>query len=173
MGGKKIKFYASRTYALNKRKKVKMEENKEGLVVSDFNEMMKNGESKRRIYTTLTDQKKLFNLETTCDFKINDCKQEKIRVVDVVIKINEKDMKEPVVDEETGEIIKDKERTMVTILIDDMGKSYVTASKVFTMQMINYIKMFGLESIQEGLEIKIIERSVKNSNNKALGFELV
>lgn len=150
-----------------------MEENKqEGLMVTDFNEMITGGQSNRKIYTTVTDQKKLFNLETSCDYKINDCKGEKIRVKDVVIKINEKEMKDPIVDEETGEIIKDKERTMVTILIDDGDKSYVTASKIFTMQLINYIKMFGLESIKEGLEIKIVDRNIKNSNNKALGFEL-
>lgn len=152
-----------------------MEENKnnEGLMVSDFGEMIANKNSNRKIYTTLTDQKKLFNLETSCDCKINDCKGEKLRIKDVVIKINERKLKEPIVNEETGEIEKDTEKTMVTILIDENGCSYVTASKIFTMQMINYIKMFGLESITEGLEIKIVERAIKNSGNKALGFELV
>lgn len=150
-----------------------MEENEKGMMVSDFSEMMTNGGNNRRIYTTITNQKQLFNLETTCDFKINDCKGEKIRVMDLVIKINEKKRKEPLVDEETGEIITDIERTIVTILIDDQGKSYVTASKLFGMQMINYVKMFGLDAIKEGLEIKIIERPVKNSPNKGLGFELI
>lgn len=150
------------------------EENKqEGLIVSDFGEMMTNHKSNRKIYTTLTDEKKLFNLETSCDMKINDCKGEKIRVVDVVIKINEKPLKEPEIDEQTGEIIKDKEITMVTILIDDDGLSYVTASKMFTIQMINYIKMFGLDNIKNGLDIKITERTVKDSNNKALAFEVI
>lgn len=150
-----------------------MKENEEGLMVSSFDEMIVNGSSNRKIYTTLEDAKKLFNLETSCDYRINDCKGEKIRVKDVVIKINEKEMKEPVVDEETGEVIKDKEITMVTILIDEEGRSYVTGSKIFTMQMINYIKMFGLESIKEGLEIKITDKAIKNSNNRGLAFELV
>lgn len=150
------------------------ERKEEGLIVSDFNEMTANRNgSNRKIYTTIEDTKQLFNLETSCDFRINDCKGEKIKLVDLVIKINEKKMKEPIVDEETGEIIKDTERSIVTILIDEEGKSYVTASKMFGMQMMNYVGMFGLDSIKAGLEIRICERSVKNSNNKALAFELV
>lgn len=144
-----------------------------GLIVSDFGEMQNQTNTKRKIYTTIVDTKVIFNLENSCDYKINDCKGEKIRVTDVLIKINEKPLKEPIIDEETGEVIKDKEVSMVTILLDDNKKSYVTGSKIFTMQMINYIRMFGLETIKEGLEIAIIEKSVKNSPNKALGFELV
>lgn len=147
-------------------------ENK-GLIVSDFGEMQNQTNTKRKIYTTIEDTKVIFNLENSCDHKINDCKGEKIRVTDVLVKINEKPLKEPIIDEETGEVIKDKEVSMVTILLDDNKKSYVTGSKIFTMQMINYIRMFGLETIKEGLEIAIIEKSVKNSPNKALGFELV
>lgn len=143
------------------------------LIVSDFGEMQNQTNTKRKIYTTIEDAKVIFNLENSCDYKINDCKGEKIRVTDVLIKINEKPLKEPIIDEETGEIIKDKEVSMVTILLDDNKKSYVTGSKIFTMQMINYIRMFGLVTIKEGLEIAIIEKSVKNSPNKALGFELV
>lgn len=150
-----------------------MENENNNLIVSDFGEMQSQSKTKRKIYTTIEDNKQIFNLENSCDFKINDCKGEKIRVVDVLIKINEKPLIEPVINEETGEIEKDKEVSMVTILIDENRKSYVTGSKIFTMQMINYIRMFGLDTIKEGLEIEIIEKSVRNSANKALGFELV
>lgn len=154
-------------------REVKEKENVE-LIVSDFSQMQRNSNTKRKIYTTIEDQKIIFNLETACDYKINDCKGEKIRIVDLLIKVNEKDLDEPVINEETGEIIKDKERSMVTILIDEAGKSYVTASKMFTIQMMNYVTMFGLDNIkQNGLDIEIIERAVKNSSNKALGFKLV
>jgi hypothetical protein len=149
------------------------ESKENNLIVSDFGEMQSQTKTKRKIYTTIEDNKQIFNLENSCDFKINDCKGEKIRVTDVLIKINEKPLEEPVINDETGEIIKDKEVSMVTILIDDNKKSYVTGSKIFTMQMINYVRMFGLDSIKEGLEIKIIEKAVRNSGNKALGFELV
>lgn len=154
-------------------REVKEKENVE-MIVSDFSQMQRNSSTKRKIYTTIEDQKIIFNLETACDYKINDCKGEKIRIVDLLIKVNEKDLDEPVINEETGEIIKDKERSMVTILIDEAGKSYVTASKMFTIQMMNYVTMFGLDNIkQNGLDIEIIERAVKNSSNKALGFKLV
>ena len=39
--------------------------------------------------------------------------------------------------------------------------------------MMRYISLFGIKVIEDGLEIKIVEKSVKNSSNKALGFELV
>lgn len=146
-------------------------ENQE-LMVKDFSEMSQKTNVKRDIFTNIIDQKKIFNLENTCDYKINDCKGELIRVKEVLIKRIEKPLAEPEVDE-NGEIIKEEEVKLITILIDDNNKSYVTASKMFTIQMINYINMFGLESIEQGLEIKIIERPVKNSSNKALGFELV
>lgn len=149
-----------------------MEEEK-NLIVKDFNNIQKRTNTQTDIYTTIEDQKTLFNLENACDYKINDCKGEKIRIKDVVIKINNKPLAEPVVDSETGEVIKDHETSMVTILIDDIGKSYVTASKIFTMQMLRYVQMFGIDSIKNGLDIEIIEKSVKNSANKALGFKLV
>lgn len=150
-----------------------MNENNQGMVVSDFGGLMGGNQSNRKIYTTITDQKKLFNLETSCDYKINDCKGEIIEVKDIVIKINERPLKEPILDAETGDIKKETEKTMVCILIDNEGNSYVTASKIFTIQMIRYIQMFGLENIENGLNIKIIEKPVKGSSNKALGFELV
>lgn len=148
------------------------EKQENNLIVSDFAEMQSKTNTNRKIYTTIEDNKIIFNLENSCDFRINDCKGEKIRVKDVLIKINEKPLVDPIINEETGEF-KDKEVSMVTILLDDNKKSYVTGSKIFTMQMINYIRMFGLDSIKEGLEIEIIEKPVRNSANKALGFELV
>lgn len=153
---------------------MKENEGKEtGLIVKNFGEMEASaGRSKTNVFTTITDSKVIFNLENTCDYKINDCKGEVIRVKDVLIKVIESPLAEPYEDEETGAII-DKEFKKVCILIDDNGKSYVTGSKMFTNQMMRYINMFGVKSIEEGLEIKIVEKSVRNSNNKSLGFELV
>ena len=79
-------------------------------------------------------------------------------------------MKEPIMDEETGEVLKDSETTMACILIDDTNKSYATGSKVFTIQMMRYIQMFGINP--EGFEIKIVKNKT-DKGNKALGFELV
>lgn len=145
-----------------------------GLMIKDFNEMENvSSRSKTNVFTTITDNKTIFNLENTCDYKVNDCKGEVIRVKDVLIKVIETPMAEPEVNEETGEVVRDTEYKKVCILIDDEGKSYVTGSKMFTNQMIRYINMFGIQDIEEGLEIRIVERAVKNSANKALGFELV
>ena len=73
-------------------------------------------------------------------------------------------------DEETGEILKDTETTMSCILIDDNNKSYATGSKVFTIQMMRYLQMFGITD--EGFEIKIVKNKTEKGN-KSLGFELV
>ena len=149
-------------------------EKEKSLMIKDFNQMEGvASRSKTNVFTTITDSKTIFNLENTCDYKINDCKGEVIRVKDVLIKVIETPLAEPEVNEETGEIIRDTEYKKVCILIDDNGKSYVTGSKMFTNQMIRYINMFGVEEIENGLEIRVIERAVKNSGNKALGFELV
>ena len=144
-----------------------------GLMIKDFSEMENAGSrSNTDVFTTITDGKLLFNLDNHCDYKLNDCKGETIRVKDVLIKVISTPLEEPEVDE-NGVIVKDKEIKKVCILIDDEGKSYVTGSKMFTNQMIRYIGYAGIQSIQAGLEIKIIEKEVKGTNNKALGFDLV
>lgn len=142
--------------------------------VRGFGELQNNSKTKCYIQTNITDQKQIFNLEANVDYKINDCKGELIRVKQVLVKTYEKPLAEPVIDEETGEILKDKEIKRVCILIDDNGKSYVTGSHTFTLAMLKYINMFGTEAMEtEGVEIRIIETAVKNSSNKALNFELV
>ena len=148
-----------------------MEETKNELIIKDFNELESKRRSKTDVFTTLTDAKTIFNLDNSTDYKLNDCKGEVIKVVDVLIKFIETPLDEPVLDD-NGDVIQDKEYKKITILIDDKGKSYVTASKMFTNQLMRYIRLFGVESVKEGLTIKIVERAVKNSSNKALGFEL-
>ena len=155
---------------------LKMEKENEvketGLMIKNFNELENVGRSKTDVFTTITDSKLLFNLDNHCDYKLNDCKGEVIRVKDILIKVISTPLEEPEVDE-NGNVTKDKEIKKVCILIDDTGKSYVTGSKMFTNQMMRYIGYNGIQSIQEGLEIKIIERDVKGTSNKALGFDLV
>ena len=138
--------------------------------IQGFGALGKRSETKCNIYTNITDQKKIFNLDSKVDNLLNDCEGELIRVKEVLIKRYEKPMKDPVIDEETGEILKDKEITMACILIDDNEKSYATGSKVFTIQMMRYLDMFGLNN--EGFEIKIVKNKTEKGN-KALGFELV
>lgn len=138
--------------------------------VQGFEDLSKRTETKSQIFTNITDKKKMFNLDNKVDFLLNDCEGELIRVKEVLIKRYEKPMKNPEIDEESGEIIKDKEITMACILIDDNNKSYATGSKVFTIQMMRYLEMFGID--ENGFEIKIVKNK-QESGNKTLGFELV
>ena len=146
------------------------------LVVANVNELRRANNSNVKIFTTLDlndDPKKIFNIENNnADFKLNDCEGQSIRVVDAYIKNIETKLDEPEVDE-NGEIIREYEYKKICLLIDDQGKSYVTASKVFTNQMLRYIEMFGIDTIKKGVEIKICDKAVKGSSNKALGFELI
>lgn len=159
----------------------KQELNEEvGMVVSaqggnvmSFEEMRNNSNTNCQIYTNITDKKKLFNLESKVDNLLNDCEGEMIRVKGVLLKIYKKPMKEPIINEETGEIEKDTETTMSCVLLDDNGKSYATGSKMFAIQLMRYIQNWGMDEFEEGLEIKIVKNKMSNSNNKALGFELV
>ena len=158
-----------------KKENLENNEEKEEMVVSGFGTLANASKTKKKTYTTLdiTDVKTLYNLDNKdCDFKINDCVGQAIRVVDVVIKEFERELEVPIVDDK-GEVIQDKERKMVTILIDDQNQSYVTASKIFTLQMKRFIETFGVNVIKNGLEIKIVNKKVKDSNNKSLGFELI
>lgn len=149
------------------------ENESQDLIVKDFSKIGSKRKSKQEIFTNIEDKKTIFNLDTNIDYRINDCKGEVLRVKQIMIKRFMKELEEPIVNPVTGEI-KDKEIKIVTILIDDNNKSYVTGSKQFGLQFIRYIEMFGIDEIEsEGLEIRIIEKQVSNSNNKALGFEII
>lgn len=141
--------------------------------VMSFEEMRNNSNTNCQIYTNIRDKKKLFNLESKVDNLLNDCEGEMIRVKGVLLKIYKKPMKEPIINEETGEIEKDTETTMSCVLLDDNGKSYATGSKMFAIQLMRYIQNWGMTEFEDGLEIKIVKNKMSNSNNKALGFELV
>ena len=126
--------------------------------------------------TTIQDKKILFNIENgECDVKLNDIVGEEIEVTNIFMKRIESKLKEEEleINEETGEVIKDSKISVITILIDKENKKYVTASKIFAMSILNLIRTFGVDDIQKGIKIRIIKKSIKNSPNKALGFELV
>lgn len=158
-----------------------MEENKELAVATNenyqiigFDGLGGNTSTKTEVITNITDEKKMFNLENKVDELLNDCEGELIRVKEVLIKRYEKPMKEPIVDDTTGEIIKDTEITMSCVIVDDNDKSYATGSKTFTIQLMKLLQMRSrLGKNNETFEIKIIKKKIPNSGNKALSFELV
>ena len=148
-----------------------MENEETSLVgIQNFGEIANGSTTKASTYTNIKDAKKIFNLENHVDCLLNDCEGELINVKEVLIKKFEKPMKEPIINEQTGEIEKDTEITMSCILIDNNGKSYATGSKIFTIQMMRYLQMF--KDIGGGFTIKIVKNK-QTTGNKALGFELV
>lgn len=151
-----------------------MEKEELGLTnVQDFGSLQTQTDTISNIFTNITDRKEIFNLNSNVDHLLNDCVGEMVRVKKVLIKRYLKPMKEPVIDDETGEIIKDKEMSMSTVLVDTEGKSYATGSKVFGIQIMQYLQMFATKEGFEPFEIRIIKKPIKGSSNKALGFELV
>lgn len=141
--------------------------------IQDFGMLNKGTSTESQIFSNIMDKKKIFNLNSNVDNLLNDCVGEIIRVKEILIKRYLKPMKEPVIDEETGEVLKDKELTMSVVIVDDNNISYATGSKVFGIQLMQYLQMFGSKEGFEPFEIKIVKKQIKNSNNKALGFELV
>lgn len=141
--------------------------------VQDFGSLQTQTDTISNIFTNITDKKKIFNLNSNIDHLLNDCVGEMIRVKEVLIKRYLKPMKEPLIDEETGEIVKDKEMSMSVVIVDTEGKSYATGSKVFGIQIMQYLQMFATKEGFEPFEIRIIKKPIKGSSNKALGFELV
>lgn len=158
----------------NEEKAMQVAGTNENYIISGFGGIGRNTDTKTEVFTNIRDNKKLFNLENNVDCLLNDCEGEMIRVKEVLIKRYEKPLKEPIVDEETGEVIKEKEFTMSCVLVDDKNKSYATGSKTFTIQLMRYLQMRELsEEKEETFDIVITKKKVGEKGNKALSFELV
>ena len=125
-------------------------------------------------FTNVEDPKEVFNLSNNVDFKLNDCVGEKIRVKKVLIRRFVKPLDEPIVNEETGEIVKDTEMKISCVLVDEAGKSYATGSKTFTFKLVNYLVDCGGSRDLEngGVELEITKVSTP-TGNKALGFKVL
>ena len=54
--------------------------------VQDFGALSKSTNTKAELFTNITDQKKIFNLDSHVDNLLNDCEGELIRVKEVLIK---------------------------------------------------------------------------------------
>lgn len=150
--------------------------NEEKAVAVVKNEAVTELGTKIQVETTIQDKKEIFNIENgDIEVKLNDIVGQEIVVKDVFMKRVESKLKQEDIEfnEETGEIITDTKISIITILVDEDGKKYVTASKIFAMSMFNLIRTFGVEDIQKGIKIRIIKKSISNSVNKALSFELV
>jgi len=148
---------------------IQVEEN-----VKDLSSFRKNGNVNVGTFTNVEDKKELFNLQSHVDFILNECVGEKLRIKKVLVRTFDKPMKEPIIDEETGEVLKEIERSVSCVLIDDSGKSYATGSKTFTYNLMNYLSDFdgATELETTGINIEIIKVPTP-TGNKALSFKLI
>ena len=126
-----------------------MEENNELIVAEEGNvkSLSSFGRSNNvqvESFTNIMNSKELFNLQSHVDFILNDCVGEKIRIKNVLIRTFDKPMKEPIIDEDTGEVLKSIERSVSCVLVDEAGKSYATGSKTFTYNLMNYRDILNL-----------------------------
>lgn len=122
-------------------------------------------------YTTIQNPMLLFNLQNDIDYKINECVGEIIKVKDVYMKKINKKYEKGLIKEINGEKVEiNEEHKLITILIDEEGKSYITGSKKFGYNMMKLINYFGEEKIKEGILIKIIKKPVPGSQFQALSF---
>lgn len=150
------------------------EENSKELGLISIESKNQNG-TVMEVDTTVQSKKEIFNIENgECDVRVNDIVGEEIVVTDVFQKRIIRKLRDDEIEvDENGEIKQDMKYSIVTILIDDQGIKYVTASKTFAYAIQNLVNTFGIEEIQKGIKIRIIKKSISGSNNKALGFELV
>ena len=134
---------------------------------------LNNNASKPEIITNIKDKKQLFNLGKKVDKMLNDCEGQEITVEKVLIKKYLKSIDEPVVNEETGEIISDTttKTSMSVVIVDENGTSYATGSKTFGYSLLNAIYEFDGDI--KGLKIRIIKTLRAGNKNKSLDFELV
>ena len=148
-----------------------MEKTENNIVPKEMKDLeITTGSTKMNVFTTIdpTDIKTLYNIDNgECDFRLNDCKGQSIRVMNVFIKNFDK------YKDDDGNVLEYPINKKITILIDDQNKTYVTSSKMFAVQMLRFIERFGNIAFQDGLDIKIIEKEIRGSKNKGLGFELV
>lgn len=113
---------------------------------------------------TTEERKALFNASEKCDVVLNDIVGQEVAVKHVMIN------QYPRTDKDTGEKMSNGHRT---ILFDDKGKTYVTASNYFYIAIGKLISLMGDPSEwNEPIKIKIVKKDVKDGK-KALGFELV
>ena len=158
----------------NENKEAMMVAQNDNYVVTGFEGLGGNSNTRTEVITNITDEKKLFNLGNKVDVMLNDCEGETIRVKEVLIKRYEKPLETPLIDDTTGEIIKDKDVTMSCVLVDEDNKSYATGSKVFTIDLMRYLQIKARTGkTNESFDIKIIKKKVGEKGNKALSFELV
>ena len=140
------------------------EKQEQGLIVKDFSEMGVSQRSKQSVYTTIQDERVLFNLQSATDYKLNDCKGETIRVKGLFMKFIEKPLEKPEVNEETGELDGYKYRT---ILFGDDGKTYASGAYGIYNTVAKILSIYGVETLHDkGLKVEIAKGTTKGNKTR-------
>ena len=150
-----------------------VEEKKEemGLTqVSGFNEITRTSKTNCYIETNIQDQKKIFNLDTHVDEKLNDCKGEMIRVKQVLIKTFEKPLAEPVIDEETGE-----EREVGLISAEEGTFSSISGTAIKGLDLIiDYMGDLAADQETEAVTVQVkVNVGKSNAGREFITLELI
>ena len=145
----------------------KMENENQELMVREENEIALNMGVKNEICTldlsTIEGKKKMYNMLEKCDILLKDMIGQEINIKDIFVSQRE------IIDKETGEI-KNKYRV---ILIDTVGKTYVTGSYGIFNCLSRLTQIFGMPTWEEGVKVKIVEQETKDRKRKQLRLELV
>lgn len=140
--------------------------------VFDLANFRKNSKSDVGTYSNIKDSKELFNLSNNVDLKLNDFVGQKMRIKKVLIRTYDKQLDEPIVNEETGELI-ETQRKISCVVVDEDGVPYATGSKTFAYKLMSYLVDYnGMSNLDDGIEIEIVKNPTPNGN-KSLGFKLI
>lgn len=120
--------------------------------------------------TTQAEKVKLFNAVMNPDERIKDHVNETILIKDFIVELVTLDKKDdkgnPVVDDETGEVIQQEAPRIV--ILDDKGKSYTATSMGMFSALKRIVSIFGEPNTWEApikVKIKMISRGTRNMLN--------
>ena len=124
-------------------------------------------------FTNVQSSKEIYNLTHNSGTLLNDCVGEKLRIKKVLLRRYKKELEEAKVNERTGETY-DVEFPLSCVIVDENEIAYVTGSKIFAYNLIDYIvRNGGISDLENGgIEIEIVKNSLENGRS-SLGFKVL
>lgn len=124
-------------------------------------------------FTNVQSSKEIYNLTHNSGTLLNDCVGEKLRIKKVLLRRFKKELDEAKVNERTGETY-DVEFPLSCVIVDENEIAYVTGSKIFAYNLIDYIvRNGGISDLENGgIEIEIVKNPLENGRS-SLGFKVL
>lgn len=124
-------------------------------------------------FTNVQSSKEIYNLTHNSGTLLNDCVGEKLRIKKVLLRRYRKELEEAKVNERTGETY-DVEFPLSCVIVDENEIAYVTGSKIFAYNLIDYIvRNGGISDLENGgIEIEIVKNPLENGRS-SLGFKVL